>query len=132
MSIIEQYQKELEEDLKIDELNLNQAAYILPSLKHKWVSRLINAKIQINKLDKLKKDTKEIIVSQLLSKNLTHLSIDRMVESDPNFRKKILAVDEDIENYKLIILYLEKVENIFKHMTYDIKNIIDLHRMETT
>lgn len=132
MSIIEQYQKELETDLKIDELNLNQAAYILPALKHKWVSRLINAKIQINKFEKLKKDTKENILSQLLTKNLTNLTIERTIESDPNFRKKIMIIDEDIENYKLIILYLEKVENIFKHMTYDIKNIIDLHRMETS
>lgn len=134
MNIIEQYQEELQKDMHIDELNVTQVAHILPSIKHKWVARLINSKIKINKLEKLKKDSKEQLIFKVKenSTNQSLLSIDRAIDNSEEYKKNISKIDEEIENLKIIVLYLEKVENIFKSMTFDIKNIIDLNKLETT
>jgi len=138
MNIIEQYIEELQKDMHIDELNVTQMAYLLPALKHKWVARLIRTKIQINKLEKIKKDNKDAIIDKLRDDSVTShlklspLALDRSVSSDENYKKSIQKIDDEIEDLKLIILYLEKTENIFKNITYDIKNIIDLCKLETT
>lgn len=138
MNIIEQYSAELQKDMHIDELNVTQVAYLLPALKHKWVARLIHAKSKINALEKLKKDSKDTILAKLKDSNVdTHLklsplALERSVVTDDSYKKSTQKIDEDIEELKLTILYLEKIENIFKNMTYDIKNIIDLTKLETT
>ena len=134
MSVIEQYQEELQKDMHIDELNVTQAAYILPAIKHKWVARLINAKIKINKLEKFKKELKDKMIGEFKENNpkMTLIAIDRTIDTNADYKKNIAAAEEEIETQKIVVLYLEKVENIFKNMTYDIKNIIDLNKLETT
>lgn len=133
MDIIEQYQKELQKDTHVDELNVTQIAYMLPALKHKWVSRLINTKIKISKLEKLKKETKDTLVSKIKETSTqSYFAIDRTLSNNEEYKKSSSKIDEEIDNLKIIVLYLEKVENIFKTMTYDIKNIIDLNKLETT
>jgi hypothetical protein len=134
MELIDQYQKELEEDIKLDQINLTEVAYCIPSIKHKWVARLINTKIRLNKLENLKKEVKDNILSQLKENNnkQTFLSLERTLDTNDIYKNKCKKIDEEIENLKLIILYLEKLDNIFKNLTYDIKNIIDLNKLETT
>jgi hypothetical protein len=45
--MLEEYIKELSEDLKIDELNLKDYQLRLPALKHKWTGRCIRLKANI-------------------------------------------------------------------------------------
>lgn len=134
MSVILKYSEELQKDMYIDELNLTQVALMLPAIKHKWVSRLIFAKHQIFKFEKLKKDSKDSIISKIKNEStkLSLLAIDNSINNNDEFKKTSSKIDEEIEELKLTVLYLEKVENIFKNMTYDIKNIIDLNKLETT
>ena len=44
MEQLEQYIKEMGEDVDLDEFNLKDVQLKLPALKHKWVGRLIRAK----------------------------------------------------------------------------------------
>ena len=134
MELIDQYQKELEEDVKLDQINLTEAVYCIPSIKHKWVARLINTKIRLNKLEALKRDIKDNILIQLKENNSkqTFLSIERSLETNDVYKSKCKKIDEEIENLKILILYLEKIDNIFKNITFDIKNIIYLNKLETT
>lgn len=138
MNIIEQYQAELEKDMHVDELNVTQVALMLPAIKHKWVARLINAKLKISKLESLKKETREKIFNSKKADastqhlKLSNIAIDRSIDSDEIFKKNSVKIDEEIEYQKLVVLYLEKIENIFKNMTFDIKNIVDLTKLETT
>ena len=134
MSNILKYNEELQKDMHIDELNLAQVALSLPAIKHKWVSRLILTKSQIFKLEKRKKDYKDSIVNKIKNdtNKLSLISIDISINENEEYKKSLLKTDEEIEELKLIVLYLEKVENIFKNMTYDLKNIIDLNKLETT
>ena len=138
MSVILKYSEELQKDMYIDELNVTQVAYSLPAIKHKWVSRLIEAKLKIKNLEKQKKEFKEKTFLKIKNETSTNhlklssIAIERSVDGDENYKNFIYQIDDSIEDIKLIILYLEKVENIFKNMTYDIKNIVDLNRLETT
>jgi hypothetical protein len=134
MSNILKYNEELQKDMHIDELNLSQVALSLPAIKHKWVSRLILTKSQIFKLEKRKKDYKDSIVNKIKNdtNKLSLIAIDISINENEEYKKSLLKTDEEIEELKLIVLYLEKVENIFKNMTYDLKNIIDLNKLETT
>jgi hypothetical protein len=54
--------------------------------------------------------------------------IERKIEAST----EIIKIDEEIQDSEIIIEYLEKVETIFRSMTYDLKNIVDITRMETT
>ena len=55
MTVLEKYIKELETDVIVDELNLKEAALMLPAKKAKWVSRLMLEKNNLNELYKKKK-----------------------------------------------------------------------------
>ena len=135
MEIISQYQEELQKDMYIDEINVTQAAYNLPAIKHKWVARLINTKIKINKLESQKKELRSKAINNIKQNHGHHLpliSIDRSLDTNSTFLESVAKIDEELEQHKMIVLYLEKVEGIFKNMTFDIKNIVDLARLETT
>ena len=41
MVYLEEFKKELQEDTKIDQINLLEKQMMLPAIKHKWVARLI-------------------------------------------------------------------------------------------
>lgn len=135
MELLKQYQDELSIDTNIDEINLTDTAYKLPAIKHKWVARLINAKIKLSSLEKEKISLREKIVNKLsadTNARLAKINIDKSLSTADEYNKLINSLDLKVEEYKMIILYLEKVEGIFKNMTYDLKNIIDLNRLETT
>lgn len=134
MSNILKYTEELQKDMYIDELNLSQVALTLPAIKHKWVARLILAKSEFNKIEQLKKDIKNNIILKLKNNNIktSLLSLEKSLNDNEEYKNNISKIDNDLEDIKLTILYLEKVENIFKNMTYDLKNIIDLNKLETT
>ena len=133
MDYLDKYNEELKEDTKIDELNLLQKQLMLPGIKHKWVARLIQAKRQLNQLQKKKKLTYVAVLSVLESQNaippgLTKSTLDKKIESSDSVQKII----QDIEDTELIIEYLEKVENILRSMTYDVGNITKIMTLENT
>ena len=132
MTILEDFKFELEEDTKIDEINLLDKQMMLPAIKHKWVARLIFYKRELNSLLRRKKEMREAVVQNLekegIPPGLPKSSLDKKIESS----SPMIKIQEQIEDTEIIIQYLEKVENIFKTMTYDFKNIVDISRMETT
>ena len=130
---LDKYNTELKEDTRIDEINLLQKQLMLPGIKHKWVARLIFAKRHLNSLNKKKKLTYVAVLASLESQNaippgLSKTTLEKKIESSDSVQNII----QDIEDTELIIEYLEKVETIFRSMTYDLKNIVDITRMETT
>ena len=55
-----------------------------------------------------------------------------VIDSKIDSTEQIISIDEEIEETNIMIEYLEKVEQIFKTMSYDLKNIIDINKLETT
>lgn len=132
MDKLEEFKKELQDDTQIDELNLLQKQLMLPAIKHKWVARLIDEKRKLNRLKNNKKIIREGVLTSMekngIPPGVPKAKIDRKIETS----QSIIKIDEDIQESEIIIEYLEKVETIFRSMTYDLKNIVDITRMETT
>jgi hypothetical protein len=129
--MLSEYIKELEEDLKINELNLKDYQLRLPAIKHKWAGRLIRLKLELiqenKKLEKLKKTLAEE-VEKASPVKLSGPSINQMIESHATY-KDYKAV---IEEKKLSIELLEKTEKTISSTTYDIKNLIEIMKLEMT
>jgi hypothetical protein len=132
MDLFIKYQEEIKEDLQIDQINLMDRQLRAPALKHKWVARLMEQKRNKNKLEKNKKELKENVLKQLESGGIPtgvpKASIKEKVESSDIIKK----INEEIEDVNLLIEYLEKVEKIFSSITYDIRNITEITKLETT
>lgn len=129
-NLFEEYEKEIFSDTKIDELNLLEKQLQLPAIKHKWVARLITHKRKVNNLEKKRKEIKEIVLSKMsdIPKGIPKKILDAKIDTTEEIQK----IDEEIEKHNIMIEYLEKVEQIFKSMSYDLKNIIDINKLETT
>jgi hypothetical protein len=129
-NLFEEYENEITLDTRIDELNLLEKQLQLPGVKHKWVARLISHKRKLNILNKKRKEIKESVLSKLqdIPKGIPRKSLDSKIDST----EQIISIDEEIEETNIMIEYLEKVEQIFKTMSYDLKNIIDINKLETT
>jgi len=132
MDLITEFKKELMQDVQLDELNLLQKQLMLPAIKHKWVARLIDEKRKLNKLKLSKKSIREGVLAVFekdgIPPGVPKTKIDRKIETS----EVMLDVDGKIMESEILIEYLEKVETIFKSMTFDLKNIVEITKMETT
>jgi len=128
--MLEEYIKELEEDLKINELNLKDYQLRLPALKHKWAGRLIRHKMEIARetksLEQLKRKLFDEIQRQAAVK-LTAPTIQGAVDT----RQEVLAKKQEIDEKKLIVELLEKTEKTLSSTTFDIKNLVEIIKLET-
>ena len=121
------YKEAIEKDLKIDQFNIHNKVNDIPSLKHYWVAKLIEAKIEIKQLEKKKKELiKKVNESAEVGLKLSTASMNNVIAKSP----VIAEINEQIEELELIIEYLEKAEKIFNSTTYDLKNAIELMKME--
>lgn len=129
--MLDDYIKELENDLKIDELNLKDYQLRLPAIKHKWAGRAIRLKLEINndtkELEKLKKFLTDEIQKNAPVK-LTPSAIGSAVDKHTEYKNYLNKISQK----KLIIELLEKTEKTLSSITYDIKNLIEIIKLETT
>lgn len=130
MSILEDYIKEMEKDVVFDDFTIKDTQMKLPAIKHKWVGRLVRHKQDLhlkesayNKLkSRLMKEAKEASTYQVTSPALEKV----VVKHD-----KLVEKREEIEDVKLLIDFLEKGEKLFTSMSFDLKNLIEIMKMET-
>ena len=122
------YKEAVEHDLKIDQFNIHDKVNDIPSLKHFWVAKLIESKIEIKKLQKEKATLiKKLSEHGDIGIKLSTASMNNVISKSP----VINEINEKIEELELIVEYLEKAEKIFNSTTYDLKNAIELMKMES-
>lgn len=130
MEQLETYIKEMGNDVELDEFNLKDVQLKLPALKHKWVGRLVRhrgdlQRYMTNKDNIIKDVAKEIIETSTYAVTLP----TAMKAAEKHSRVK--DINEKIKEFKLIIEFLEKGERIFSGMSFDIKNITEIMKLET-
>lgn len=129
MELLERYIREIAEDLRIDEINIKDAQMRLPSRRHFWVSRMINHKIELERLktrrDKLRKQMMQQIADNAPVK-MSVPNLERSVDSTDDVQSLNLSIREN----ELIVELLEKTERNFTSCTYDISNIIKIMQLE--
>lgn len=130
-TILEKYSKELTDFCVINEFTVKEKQLQLPAIKHLFVGRLIRHKIYATKL-KAQKDKTRSELAQAAAKMspvaLDHSKVEKAMESN----EKIVELNNQIYYNTLIIEYLEKVEKVLSSVTYDIKNIVEIMKLETT
>ena len=127
--IIEQYTIESSIDTNIDRLNVTDVQEKLVNNKHKWSARLINHKIKLNKYKNLRLSILEEKIDEY--QNTQPVMVNRSIAEKAVIKKKsIREIDNKISNELLII---QHVENIYKNISFatnDIKNLVELMKLE--
>ena len=129
MELLTKYIEEITKDLQLDDFNIKESQMRLPARKHFWVARLIEAKIQRNTLFREKKNLKKEVVKKVISDSPVRIS-QSAAESASERHESISNLNDSISEQDSIIEYLEKVEKIMGQMHWEIKNIIDINKME--
>ena len=129
MPTIDEYIEQIEEDVKISELNVKDRQMMLPALKHKYAGLLIRAKVDLSKMYGKRKGLLIQIAEKLKEKSPYELS-DANAEKMAQGHEDIKAYAEKISMKKLEIELFEKAERIFSSMTFDIKNLVEIMKLE--
>jgi hypothetical protein len=129
VEMLKRYREEINKDLYIDDFNIKDVQLKLPSRKHFWVGRLIDTKIELNNLFKQKKKLKKAIVTKIINDapvKITTQTAEQAAESSEDIQR----INDSIKEHELIIEYLEKVDKIFQNIHWEIKNIIEINKLE--
>lgn len=120
--------KDIEKDLKIDRMNMDEKTLQIPSIKHFWVAELYRSKIQIQTLEKKKKDLFRAFAEsdRVMEIGLSKDAIQRQF----NGTKKVQEINEKLEELKIIVDYLEDAKYVLGRVTDDLKNRIELEKVE--
>tara|TARA_R110002051_G_scaffold324325_2_gene421100 strand:+ start:898 stop:1293 length:396 start_codon:yes stop_codon:yes gene_type:complete len=128
--LLDEYIKELGEDTHLDEFTVRDAQLKLPGIKHKWVGRLMRTKAANGKLSKERAIQLSKIIDILMKESLVKPSLP-MARSRAEGHETIREIDSQISDNKIIIEFLERVEKIFNSMTFDIRNLTEIMKLET-
>ena len=131
LEIIEKYQEELKDHLTIDEFNLKDTQLQLAGRKHIWVGRLMRHKHELNTLQRQKKEKLASLTKQVQEQSNVRLSSPAAEKVAQN-SNTISTINEQIESALLCIDYLERVEKILSSVGFDLKNIVEINKLETT
>ena len=121
--------EDIGQDLVLTDLNLKEQQQRLPARKHFWVGRLIEAKIQRNKLFAKKSKLKKDLVKKVITDSPVRIN-QASAESAAERYESVANLNDGIKEQDTIIEYLEKVEKILGNMHWEIKNVIDMNKME--
>jgi hypothetical protein len=129
VDLIKKYKEEIGNDLVINDFNIKEVQLRLPARKHFWAARLIDAKIELHSLQKQKKALKKQIVKRLQQEapiKLTQQSAEIAAESS----NEISSLNDQIKEYEFVIEYLDKATSVLNQVGWDIKNIIEIQKLE--
>jgi hypothetical protein len=130
MQMLEEYIIEMDEDVKFDDFSLKDTQMKLPAIKHKWVGRLIRHKNDLNRA-KAERFTLVKALAEKLKKTSPYKLSDAAAEKACYKHEDVVKLSSSIQEYDLIIEFLEKTERVLNSMTYDIKNIVEIMKLET-
>jgi hypothetical protein len=128
MEIIKRYQEQYEEFVRLDDFNLEQRAMRVPAEKHFWVARLIDAKIERERLYKQKAATKHTLQKKVMEEAL--VAINKQILDEVDKSPSLDAINQKIKEQEFLIEYLERLVSQVTYIAQDIKNIIEIKKLE--
>ena len=120
--------QDIEKDIKIDRMNMDDKSLQIPSIKHYWIAELYRSKIKIQALERKKKDLFKAFAEsdRVMEIGLSKDAIQRQFNST----KKVQEINEQLEELKIIVEYLEDAKYVLGRVTDDLKNRIELEKVE--
>jgi|TARA_R110000850_G_scaffold220439_1_gene346118 hypothetical protein len=129
MELLKNYFEEVGKDLVLDDFNIKEQTMRLPARKHYWVAKLINAKIERNQTFEKKRKLKKNITKEVIATSPVKLS-QSAAEQAAERHESLSSLTSKIKDLDIIIEYLEKVEKTMSQMGFDIKNAVEIMKME--
>lgn len=126
---MDQYIDEIEKDLQINEFNLKDSSMKTPARKHYWVSKLIRHKRNLLNLRQQRDIVKKDVVKKIIEESPVKVTVP-VAEKASYRHDKMVEISQKINEEELIIEFLEKTEKTFSAVGFDIKNIIEIMKME--
>lgn len=126
--LIKKYQAQYEEFTKINDFNLEEITRRVPAEKHFWVCRLIDAKIEKDKLYKQKAATKHTLQKKLEEE--APVKLNKQVLDDLDKTPSLENINQRIKEQEYLIEYLEKLVSQITFIGNDIKNILELKKLQ--
>lgn len=127
--LLQTYIDQIKKDLDINQLNISEVAKALPARRHHWAARLIEHRIKVAELER-KRATIIKEVSSKIGAAAPVVLDKRNVIKAAEEHDSIQTLNEQISTNKIIVEFLEMVQKNFFSATYDVKNIIDIMKLE--
>jgi len=122
--------EELKQFLQFDELNLKEKQLMLPSIKHRYATIYIQTKRELGDLHAERKRMLRNVVDEINRESPVKLSLIS-AEKLASDHEIISEIDKKIKNNELILEICEKSEKILSSASFDIKNLVELIKLET-
>ena len=120
---------EVAKDLVLDDFNIKEVTLRLPARKHYWVAQLIKTKISRNQTFVKKRELKKNITREVIATSPVKLT-QSAAEQAAERHDTLAELNNKIREFDVIIEYLEKVEKVMSQMGFDVKNAVDIMKME--
>ena len=128
--LLEEYVKEFEVDVELDDFNIKEVQQKLPAVKHKWVGRLMRHKQELHQLEARKDTVIDDVAEDLRKSDVIKITKPQAIEASKR-HARVIEIANQIKDIKIVIEYLEKGERVLNSMSYDIKNIVTIMQLET-
>lgn len=126
--VYDRYKRQFAEWSSINLMNIGEKTMSAVSQKQWAVARLHDTKRELVKLNKDKKKLKQEIVNKI-SEN-SPVNIDKKSMEAIDNLPQLEEMNETIKDCEFVIKYLEDVVKMYQYVNQDIKNIIDVIRLE--
>jgi len=126
--VYDRYKRQFAEWSSINLMNIGEKTMSAVSQKQWAVARLHDTKRELVKLNKDKKKLKQEIVNKI-SEN-SPVNIDKKSMDAIDNLPQLEEMNETIKDCEFVIKYLEDVVKMYQYVNQDIKNIIDVIRLE--
>jgi len=120
--------REVQADLRITEINVKEKAMQSSSLKCKWFVTYLSEK---KKLEALQDKRKEVIDEYVKE----HGKVDVLkvkTQNEATKQEQIKTIDKALKIQCEVVEYLEGVYKIWTTFSYDVKNSIDIIKIEVS
>lgn len=127
MDIIEKYTKEFEMDAELNQVNLKDRQYKHPTIRLKWWYRLRQHQ---RKMIEIKRDIEKLILVKTVKEqqmsNISGRAVSEKLKSDPD----IIEMKRDLIDEEEVVDYIDGLLTILAGMGFDMKNLVELIKME--
>ena len=128
VELIKRYQSQYFEFADLNDFNLEERAKRVPAEKHFWVCRLIDAKIEKDRLIKQKDVTKLQLMDKVVSES--PVKLNKQIMGDLDKAPSLEALNQKIREHDFLIEYLERLVNQITYIAQDIKNITEIKKLQ--
>lgn len=126
--MMQEYTREVDSDTEIDELNVKEKSSKIASIRQKWIHRLNIARWNLHKLQESKNDLIEKkMESSKLPATLSKTVKQQFQESSP----EIYEMNKKINQHSIMVAFLEETCKNISNFGWDVRNYIELLKMET-